>query len=117
LAAPESGAGGSPSAVLRTPAFSAVVATRSVGRRAAEDVTQRGQDLQRQPLRDAGDQAVDLGSRQIDAPVTQQRHQLSSGEDPVPGHHLAQPPCIADLAFHASLPAWVWSAVSLTPEN
>ena len=79
-----------------------------VGRGALQDVAERGQHLQRQPLRGAGHQPVDLGGGQVDAAVVQHRHQLGRGVDLVPGHHLAQVPGVADLASYVCLTvAWV----------
>jgi Pterin binding enzyme len=81
----------------------------SVGVACLNDIQQH---LQRQPLGGAGHQAVDLGGGQVDAAVAQQGHQVGGGEDPVLGHHLAQPPGVAGLALHACLPAWAWRAAA-----
>lgn len=57
-----------------------------------------------QPLGGAGGQPMDLGHRQGDNPVDEQWSQLGDGEHAVGGHHLTQPPLVADLAFHHVLP-------------
>ena len=56
--------------------------------RAVQDVEQRHEDLQAQPLRPLGDQPVDLAGRQRDPAVGQRADQVGGGEHPAVGHHL-----------------------------
>ena len=67
---------------------------------AVKDVAQRGQRGQAQPLRDAGDQPVDLLTGQDDAALGQQRPQLRRGVHVLLGHQPPQVPPVADRPRH-----------------
>ena len=64
---------------------------------AAQDVAQRGERGQAQPLRDVGDQPVDLLPGQHDAALGQQRPQLRRGVHVLPGHQPPQVPPVTGL--------------------
>ncbi|GHE13922.1 hypothetical protein GCM10010339_82800 [Streptomyces alanosinicus] len=76
-------------------------------------MSQRADGTRNDSRSGVGDQAVNLGGGQADAPLAQQRHQLGRGEDTVCGHHLTQPPRVSDLALHACLPVWAWRAAAM----
>ena len=77
---------------------------------AVEDVQQRHQDLQAQPLRAVHDQPVDLAGGQVDPALRQRLDQVGGGEHAARGHHLAQMPPVVEFARHSALlpaPRWV----------
>ena len=110
--------GASPVPVLRT-ADVVGGGDDQLGRGGLEDVAQRGQYRQGQSFRGAGDQPVHLRGGQVDAALPQRRHQLGGGEHAVGGHHLAQPPPVADLALHRAVlvPSAASTVASSTRRN
>ena len=68
--------------------------------RAVQDVQQRHQDLEAEPLRPVDDQPVDLAGGQPDPAPGQRLDQVSGGEHATAGHHLPQMPAVVKLACH-----------------
>ena len=81
--------------------------------RAVQDVEQRHQNLQAQPLGPFDDEAVDLAGGQPDPTTGQRVDQIGGGEHAPVGHHLPQMPPVAQFACHQiSSPSWVLSGNS-----
>lgn len=68
--------------------------------RAVQDVAQRHEDLQTQPLGALDDQPVDLAGGQPDAAARQRLDQIGGGEHPPLGHDRAQVPAVVELCGH-----------------
>lgn len=68
---------------------------------ALQDVAQRDEGVHAHPLRGLGHQPVHLFTRQRDAALSQQRHQIRGLEHVALGHQVPQAPLVAHLLDHA----------------